>query len=518
MFLQCHLQRWLDCTTCIPKGELHAQLLDLIYDTGVETFFNLDVLRPLLESKSEFAIFSSLRGAASTSGVAIFSVLSRLFSSFLYAIKKHRVTLFGQGSAQLPVSASSEINAAGMLFFVACQSLLDDTELSTEAWRARNALLDTVRKDNLFSRPLLEAETALNQICELAIESLSGWVIPLIAAGFLTISKDGNENVAFALDCLSTLAQIDYDIILPAMPRLLPKLLSVGCSSKQPRCRILNHNLQISQGSRSTPFPSVVKFLDLLLDYHTKMRSIPNYIFGLLDIALSPRQEAPVGYCDPREIYQSRCASVLFHPTHLDRIAKKVQNFVTATQTLHLAKEIVERLENAWVDMEKSARRIRKNQKLNETSILDVSPEILAVRFSLSAALGCVVLSSLPVRLLPPEERESSSVILGTLRSAFVAKVVGKLNKKPPDRPCREAWEWQICAAAALRIGYILDLSRNLLLPRMACDDPKLMRRVTKLARNGDVLPELSLEAVRWTLVSCQTFDEVMILPSSGTC
>ena len=116
-----------------------------------------------------------------------------------------------------------------MQFFVACQSLLDDTELSTEAWRAKNALLDTVRKDNLFSRPLLEAETALNQTRELAIESLSGWAIPLIVAGFLTILKAGNENVAFALDCLSTLAQIDYDIILPAMPRLLPKLLSVGC-------------------------------------------------------------------------------------------------------------------------------------------------------------------------------------------------------------------------------------------------------------------------------------------------
>ena len=233
------------------------------------------------------------------------------------------------------------------------------------------------------------------------------------------------------------------------------------------------------------------------------MRTIPDYIFGFLDIALSPRQEAPVGYCDSREIYQSRCASVLLHPTHLDRIAKKVHNFVTATQALRLAKEIVEKLENAWADMEKSARRIRKDQKLNEPSNLGASPEILA--FSLSATFGCVVLPSLPVRPLLPDDRESLSVILGTLQRAFVAKVVGKLNKKLRDRPCREAWEWQICAAAALRIGYVLDVSRNLSLPRTDYDDPKLLRRVTELARNGDVLPELSLEAVSRTPVSCQT-------------
>jgi hypothetical protein len=272
----------------------------------------------------------------------------------------------------------------------------------------------------------------------------------------------------------------------------------------------LNYNLQISQGPRSTPFPSVVTFLDLLLDYHTKMRTIPNYISSLLDIALSPRQEfAPVGNCDAREIYQSRCASVLFHPTHLDRIAKKVQIFVTPTHILHLATEIVERLENAWADLEKSARRIRKDQRLNETSnSLGTSPEILAVGFSLSATFGHVVLSSLPVRLLPRDERKSLTVILDALRRAFVAKVVGKLNKRLRDRSCREAWEWQICAAAALRIGYVLDVSRNLSLPRIECDDPKLMRRVTELARNRDVLPELSLELVRRTLVSCQTLSK----------
>lgn len=171
LFLQQHLLLWLERVACTAAGQ---QLQDSLYNAGVETFFSLDVLRQSHDSKSGNAILSALQNVGESSKNVVIASLPRLFSSFLQAIKKYRTTLFGQGSNQLPGAGTNELNAAGMHFFIRCQSLLGDDQSSLDAWMTRNALLDIVRENNLLNRSLPDVELAINQIGDLAIEALAG--------------------------------------------------------------------------------------------------------------------------------------------------------------------------------------------------------------------------------------------------------------------------------------------------------------------------------------------------------
>ncbi|KAF8350279.1 hypothetical protein F5887DRAFT_944597 [Amanita rubescens] len=453
LFLQQHLLLWLERVACTAAGQ---QLQDSLYNAGVETFLGLDVLRQSHDSKSGNTILSALQNIAESSRNVVISALPRLFSSFLQAIKKYRTTLFGQGSNQLPGTGTNELNAAGMYFFIRCQSLLGDDQSSLDAWMTRNALLDIVRENNLLNRPLPDVELAINQIGDLAIEAL------------------GQPSVTLpAIDCLSTIARIDYDLVLPSLPRILPQLLQND-----------------GDCSTSSATSSFLGFLDLILDFHTKTRTIHTLVSNLLDIACSPKHIASAGGDDPSQIYQSRSGCVLFRPAYLSRLAQKVQTFVTPTQTLPLAQTIAERLESAREDLEKAFRQERDSD--------DVHPDVLAVRLSLLTTIASVVLSSLPIRSLPTDERASLVTVVDPLRSSVVSKVISKLSKKLRGTESHEAWGWQICAAAVLRMGYVLDISRNLRLPQPSECDVKLLKKLTDLTENVNVLPEFSLEVFRY--------------------
>jgi len=168
-----------------------------------------------------------------------------------------------------------------------------------------------------------------------------------------------------------------------------------------------------------------------------------------------------------------------------------VQTFVTPTQTLPLAQTIAERLESAWEDLEKAHRHARQERDSD-----DVHPDVLAVRLSLLTRISSVVLSSFPIRSLPSDERASLVTVVDPLRSSVISKVISKLSKKLRGSESHEAWGWQICAAAVLRMGYVLDMSRNLRLPQPSECDVKLLKKLTDLTENENVLPELSLEVV----------------------
>ena len=212
-----------------------------------------------------------------------------------------------------------------------------------------------------------------------------------------------------------------------------------------------------------------------------------------MDIACSPKHiaSADSDSDDASQIYQSRSACVLFRPAYLSRLAKTVQTFVTASQTVPLAQTIAERLESAWKGLEKAARHARQGRESD-----DVHPDILAVRLSLLTALASAVLSALPARTLRSDERTSFLTAVDPLRCSFISKVVGKLCKKLRSHESHKVWGWQICAAAVLRLAYVLDSSRNLGLPQPAECDTGLVEKLTGLTQNEHVLPELGLEAV----------------------
>lgn len=281
------------------------------------------------------------------------------------------------------------------------------------------------------------------------------------------------------------ITRIDHDIVLPALPRILPQLLRVGGHLT------IDQKTNNGAGSTCLVSSSSLGFLDLILDFHTKTRTIPIHVSNLLDMACSPKHIASADSDDSSQIYQSRSACVLFRPAYLSLLAKRVEMFVTPTQSLLLAQTIAERLESAWKGLEKAARHARQERESD-----DVHPDILAVRLSLLTTLASAVLSSLPARTLPSDERASYITVVDSLRRSFIFKVVGKLCKKQRDHESHEVWGWQISAAAALRMGYVLDSSRDLGLPQPTECDPELLKKLRDLAESKHVLPELGLEVV----------------------
>ncbi|KAF8641079.1 hypothetical protein AX17_000723 [Amanita inopinata Kibby_2008] len=484
LFLQNHLRRWLECNACTPDGMAAKQLLDSIYDAGIETVFNLDTLRQSQGPKPEYPLLSSLQNAAGSTEIILTS-LPRLFHSFLQAIRKHRTSLFGHASNQHPSSVSDELDAAGMRFLTPFQAILRDAETPIQAWITWNALLNIVKDNHLFNRALPDAEIMLSQIVDLAIESLAS----------KSFTFEFSLKLASSWGCLTWI--LDQQLLELIM--ILFYLLSLVF-------------FQNYFDYADAPAP-LVSFLNLLLDYHAKTRTVHKHISNLLDVVLSPKRvtSTSVASCDAREIYESEFGSALLHFTYLDHLAKIVQSFVTSSQTLLLAKTIADNLQNTWEDLESAAHQIRRLQKtdeVQEAGNIDVDPDVLAVRFSLLATLASVVLSSLPVRSLPGEDWGSLGALIHPIRSDLVRKVIGKLNKKLRSHSCQEAWSWQICAAAVLRMGYALDSSRNLVLVLPSADnDNKVLKRLAELAGNRDILPELGLELFRY-LFSKSTLQE----------
>ncbi|PFH50737.1 hypothetical protein AMATHDRAFT_144471 [Amanita thiersii Skay4041] len=468
LFVQHHLQHWIKCAIA---GE-PTPVLDDVYNTGIETLFSFDVLRHLHDQKLENDLFIAFHKINRVERDALFAVLPRIFSSFLQVINRHRTSLFTHTSNASSSTTVNEVHTSAMRFFIASRSLLDSATAPIEAWTAMNGLLDIVKEENLFNRSYPDAVSALNQVIDLAVNGLSGmWHYSTVAS-----------EIPHAVDCLSTLAQIDCDLILPALPRILPKLLLVTFS----KCL---------SASRA--------FLDHLLDYHSKTRTIHLHISNLLEITFTPKHVEALS-TEPKRIYQTGFESVYLQSAYLDRLAKMVQGFVTSAQIVPLAKVVIGSLKGAWEDTENAARLIRSEKKMKEVSntseTVNMHPDALAVRFSLLAMLAGVVLSSLPVRSLPNEAgRTSLDELILDLKSRFIATVVGKLATKMKGHPCEELWGWQVCAAAALRMGYVLDVPRQFSNPTTTgYDTSKLFKRVTDLMANGDVLPELTHETFRY--------------------
>lgn len=139
-----------------------------MYAAGVETLFNLDILRDV---KMENMFFDALRSFDSKG--LVLSGIPRIFESFIGFVKRHRSALFGQGSGHSAGSSVAEVQEAGMRFYFALRSLVDGRP-ECEAWSTRVKLLILVDRENLYSsqQPNIDAKLTLQQDIELAITSL----------------------------------------------------------------------------------------------------------------------------------------------------------------------------------------------------------------------------------------------------------------------------------------------------------------------------------------------------------
>lgn len=461
-FLHTHLHHWLESAVLEISLETKS-LLELIYNAGAETLFNLDILRHTHDSKSEDPLFDAMK-AISILNTRVLLCLPRLFTSYVHVLRKHRGALFSQGSNQRPGVATEELQASGMRFFVSCESLLNVVELDAQRWSIKVDLLHLVNHEGMYNRNQVDV-SVLHRTIESALEILgTAW------------NEEETEITTYVIESLTTLARVDYDLISYALPDILLKVLLAR--SRQ----------------------SFITFLDVLVDYHSKTRTM-NVFLGHILPALSYQHIQGIGQA-MRDVYQMSHSGPLLDTIFLAHLSKAIQIFLPGAQIhstveiflVHLKDTLAEfhnAGENDQADYEEGPRKKRKVE-VNATSL---HSDASAISFSLSARIASVVLSSLAMQSIPQATQDDVGQRLSDLRNSFIHHKLRKAFKIIRKRAGSVVWSSQIVATASLRLLYALEISHSSF--REMSDDSKLWKNVSDSLLDDGLLPELTVEILR---------------------
>jgi len=170
-FLQSHLHNWLHAVA--KDFGIHDPLKSGIIEAGIDTIFNLDILRQSQDGNTETALLQSLRTLNKSHGEIVMETLPQIYVHYIHSLKRHRGALFGQGSQHSGGTALDELHDAGVGFFVSCEAMLRDHDQTSRVWATRIALLQIVNQENLFHRKQLTTQVVLNQLLETSLTALN---------------------------------------------------------------------------------------------------------------------------------------------------------------------------------------------------------------------------------------------------------------------------------------------------------------------------------------------------------
>ncbi|KXN84790.1 hypothetical protein AN958_12084 [Leucoagaricus sp. SymC.cos] len=527
LFLQSFLPRWLRVlvkfSTSSSDLPLDPQIrfAQNIYESATDTLFNLDILRQLSESRSTdqaTALFEHLSKARSSQSDSqcLLHVLPRLFLSYVQGVKRYRGAVFSQSSSISGAAAlNDEANAASMRFFANCEAIVagdngsgGDGVEEVQVWDARLKLLETVFDEKLFSVQQEDATMMLGKIVEDAVGVLvHSW-------------NDVHADViSSAVKCLHKIGQIDCDLLLPSLPRILPPLLPISSTD-----------------------PAPASLLDLILDYHSKTRTLNAHIHNLL-ISFAPTSLPSSETTDIHQVYDLCFSGHFLSSKHLEKLGNAIRRFLTPGQTSKTVDEVLETLRNTWQvffgvtegkdDEQDSPKKRRKSGAQEDANAMAVDSssdsqtrdaETLAVSFSLQAYLILLILSNLPMQSLTETStanvRESVSEFWEqTVRKALekllklkrLSPGSGKKKRRKESMAGRDGWAMQIVGSAMLRVNYGLSVARGLYLERQLNTDKVIEQAkevVSKDEARGNLIPELELEIFR-TLLYYTSLDNV---------
>ncbi|KAK0233389.1 Urb2/Npa2 family-domain-containing protein [Armillaria fumosa] len=427
-FTQMYLRDWMTYTTSITATSV---LGENIYAAGVEILFCLDILRQSVDS--EITFFEALEGVNMPS---LLGNLPRLFRSFVISVKRFRGALFGQGSSRQSTGGVEEARAAGMRFFISSQRLLNASGLEVTAWTAQVELLKVINDEALFSSSQRDLEGVFTKIIGNAISVLS-----------IPSSAERQAILFLVANALTIIARIEYSIIETALPRVLP-LISV----------------------RPTADKSFFSFLEILLDYHSKTRSLNTYLSILLS-ALERDKIAPF-LDDVRAIYQvSTEASALAHPAYFDCLVISTRTFITSTQivpTIHSIFESLTSCSDAFAAAQGTLSEHLKKTKKGKSSVVasenivhDV--DVSAFCLSLCCRISSVILSAISQQSLPSSIREELHHCANAFRSTTLHPILSKSVKFINimiGTHFREAWGSSVGVSSLLRLQYSMGAQR----------------------------------------------------------
>ncbi|KAF7339844.1 Urb2 domain-containing protein [Mycena venus] len=429
LFIQNHMRAW------IISSLNHASsgFQESMHAAGTEILFNVDTLRQVHDE--EHPLFSALQSIPSD---LVHPCLSGIFTSFVHSTRKHRNALFGQSSGNTAAATTEQVRSACFSFFDSCQGLLNVINPTILTWKARVDLLTVIGDENLFSTSQLDGQMSLQGVVPLVLTVLGS-----------DCSGDNAEPASLAVQCLSKLMHIDHDLILKDVPRILPELLRIPDA-----------------------FPSMFSFLELLLDYHLKTRTIHTHIETLFEALVIHPQK--VHFSDFHHQYRCGSSSALLHLINLERLGSCTRKFLTPGQTRQTVAFILETLQVCWNEISAST---------------DAENSSLALTFCFSARLASVVLTALPLHVLPDTTLQEVNDSINEFRSAFLPRTLTKVLKII-RKNATDSWASQVIAAAILRLQYALETPYT----------EKLWTKVQAASEDDHLLPELNLELFRMLL------------------
>ncbi|KAJ2920391.1 hypothetical protein MD484_g47, partial [Candolleomyces efflorescens] len=477
-----YFQAWLQRLQDKSPAAQYEYLRQAILTCGMDTLFNLDTIRQMTDSLEESPICLALYKAFQNDRNVALKALPPLFDHYIASLRKHRGAIISASSSSR-VPDQTELNSASSKFFLCLRNLVDAQKRDVSAWDAVSQMVDVIGRENIY-HPQTGLDSLKHEV-DIALNSLS------------EPGEDQESNPTPAIArCLSAVIRVDYDLVLPSMGALLSSFLTIP-----------------------VPHPDHFTLLELLLEYHTKTRTVDHYIETLIS-NLSPDPSASPPSAQGR--YAISHSSPILHPEHLGQLSKATRQFLTSGQCNTAVDHFCGALKALHEHYKTALRRSeadqgngsRKSRKSDSSAGHQEDLSNLALTFSLMAKLGQTVFSSIPMTSLPQDQAEQLKSSLAEFQAGFAQNSISKILKlllqseiasrgddktslKRKRRGESPTWEAQIMLIGLLRLHYTLRMARSLALP--STSSPKLTKKLLELLSHSEdeLLPELYLEIFR---------------------
>lgn len=302
----------------------------------------------------------------------VVAFLPPFYASYVQAVYRHRAQLFGQ-----PTDGFRSTVCAFLNLILRLVAGFDGVPV----WTTRVQLLKVLLDQGGYLRSI--GEDPLSNVVSQAIAVL--------------VATDSPKPLA--VQSLSTIISIDYDILKPFIPQILSHLLALP-----------------------TEGDAYIEFLDLLLDCHTKTRTLDDLVGMILNSlwqgSFSPQRQHMVVEDDP----------------FLDRLGKAIASFGSVRQCMALIACVAEFIQRASGAL----------KKIDEK-------EGVGLKLELGAKIVCVVLGCLNSEMVDSE---------GLAKLAAVKARVDRKVKRSVSRLGlfeKEERELERALCALLRVKYVFD-------------------------------------------------------------
>ncbi|KAG9125447.1 hypothetical protein FRC07_007538 [Ceratobasidium sp. 392] len=255
---------------------------------------------------------------------------------------------------------------------------------------------------------------------------------------------------------------------------------ALGCALRLHMEVVQPHTELLLAGLCTAPalvLPAAGSVLELLLDHHSKARTLHTYLPQLTS-SLAPNLK-------PREFYQAACIGPVLDAAHLAKLRRSVTAFVTPGQLLPSARRLLTEFATALATVSTAERPRKKRRTSSSAAGPDDLVEASAAHIGLSSRLLVAVLESLPVKTLKPD-------VLSSLKESVDEFDAGALSSARGH----DSWVQQTSLAAVLRIRYCLRQPRC---PVRTSHTPTAEEDdlLSNLVQNMAISAELVTEAVR---------------------